>query len=140
MKFVLFVILVLFSTVTHAENWQMLTESADGTRLIVDVDSVKISKYSETNDNLAAHAKMKYIGVTNEPLVFLSFIDVEDCLVRGSGKITNIIGTDTNVYFWTSDRKRMYDIQGQYLCLVVLEVIENINKKEKKSKKKEYHM
>lgn len=110
----------------YAAKWELVTDSAGGSRLIADADSFKIEKYNKTatDESYRALAKMSMIQNNTETVV-LVIIDALECANTGSGlMVTKVVETnETLTHFWTVDGPKMYDAQGVWLCGKVLQVI-----------------
>lgn len=130
-----FLTALLTSTVANAENWQLVEDATNGLRLVVDVDSVRVQSYTKEGGvaSMAVTAKMSYITQDNEPLVFLSGIDGNDCVYQGGGSIVNVYAdrSESN-YFWSFKGGKIYDAQGQWLCAYLIDYVEKADKKTKK--------
>jgi hypothetical protein len=123
---------LLFTITAHAENWAVVTDSGDGVRLIADVESVKVKEYKKgTKKSTGIFVNMQYV---NTDLVFVSAIDVEECLLKQRGTLINAYPSgESNTYFWDISGDKMYDAQGQWLCGAVYGILKN-NKKQAKPK------
>ena len=118
MKRLIALLFLTVATNAHAVNWQLVTDSSDGTRLVSDVDSVRIDKYTKPDKTTGAriYSTMDFIS-NNEELVFSAVIDAQDCVDHGAGPIVNVYKDGTsNTFFWSKDGGKMYDGQGQWLC------------------------
>lgn len=143
MKFFLLVILMA-SIPAYAENWQMLADSQDGQRLIVDVDSANIDKYTKNvktkEVGIRVRASMMYIDPNVQTRPFISAIDGDDCIYRQAGSIVNVFDKKTvDTYFWSMQGTKMYDTQGQWLCNFLVTAVEyhdSVEKSKPKSKQK----
>ena len=123
---------LLFTITAHAEDWAVVTDSGDGVRLIADVESVKVKEYKKgTKKGTGIFVNMQYV---NTDLVFVSAIDVEECLLKQRGTLINAYPSgESNTYFWDISGDKMYDAQGQWLCGAVYGILKN-NKKQTKPK------
>ena len=123
-------LILLFTITAHAENWTVVTDSGDGVRLIADIDSVQLKEYnSGTKKSTGIFVNMQYV---NTDFVFVSAIDVEECLLKQRGTLVNAYENGkSNSYFWTVDGNKMYDAQGQWMCGVVIGILNNNKKSEK---------
>jgi hypothetical protein len=121
---------LLFTITAHAENWAVVTDSGDGVRLIADIDSIKVKEYNRgTKKATGIFANMQYV---NTDLIFVSAIDVEECLLKQRGTLINAYPSgQSNTYFWDINSDKMYDAQGQWLCGVVIGILKNNNKQPK---------
>lgn len=124
----LLVALLLFSTATFAENWQMIIDSADDSRLLVDTESIVIEGYvTNSGDNSARiFATMKIFTEDQEELPMIAVIDGTECVKQQGGKLIAIIDQEGNglTYFWSMKGGKMYDSQGQFLCGYFLGTLE----------------
>ena len=122
-------------SVASATDWQLVTDSASGDRLIADADSVKIEKYQkgDNTESYRAIAKMSMIRKNDETVVMV-IIDALECTTKGSGlMVTKVVDTDeTLTHFWSADGPKMYDAQGVWLCSKVMNIV---NKKQTAPKK-----
>ena len=132
---------LLVSAMATAENLQLVEDAANGTRLLVDTDSVKLTPYSRnsTDDSIAISARMVYYGANNDVVEFITGIDAEDCLTKSGGTIVNIYPDKSqSSYFWSASGNKLYDAQGQWLCSVFLKTVDTPVKQPKiKSKSKQ---
>lgn len=129
---------LLVTSIAHAENWTMVTDSNSGTRLVADVDSVKFDKYNKGNSQgHRAMVTMQYVtGEYTEP--FLVIIDIDECIQKKSGVLVSKRGDSQQIYFWTNEGNKMYDAQGQWLCGFTIGSIEALKNK-KSNTPKEYN-
>lgn len=139
----LFLVLALFtSTVTHAENWQLIDDGVSGARLIVDVDSINVTEYAVDEktrlQKFRAHANMQIITTDINSEVFTAVIDVDECVTKKAGILVNVFADGKPItYFWSARGQLLYDAQGQWLCAMVMTAINEIeNKKTKPSTNK----
>lgn len=104
--------------VAKAETWLHLANAADNTSLFVDVESIRIESIA-LKDNQRTKmviGRFRLVGSDNIPPV-IAAISAEECLKRQSGVIVNILDQDQYVvYNWSSNQRRMYDLEGQFLC------------------------
>ena len=121
---------LLFTITAHAENWLMVTDSDVGARLIADIDSVQIKEYNKgTKKGTGIFVNMQYV---NANLIFVSAIDVEDCLLKQQGTLINAYPSGkADTYFWSIDGDKMYDAEGQWMCGVVVGMLNNTKKQTK---------
>ena len=129
---------LLVSAMATAENLQLVEDATDGTRLLVDTDSVKLIPYSRNSkdDSIAVSARMVYYGSNNDVSEFITGIDAEDCSTKGSGTIVNVYSDKSqSSYFWSASGNKLYDAQGQWLCVVLLKTMD-MPAKQPKSKSK----
>ena len=126
-------------SVANATDWQLVTDSASGDRLIADADSVKIEKYAKNDktESYRAIAKMSMIRKSNETVV-LVIIDALECTEKGSGvMVTKVVGTnETLTHFWSVDGPKMYDAQGVWLCSKVMDIVNKNQSTPKKNTQK----
>ena len=131
----LLLVLALFSTTAFADTWKMIVDSTDGTRLLVDTDTVKMDKYQRNDgtNGMYVFAKMSMIINGNEG-IFVAFIDSDECLSKqAGGKLVNVYpDKSTNTYFWSMDGARMYDAEGQWLCGYLIGTLEVYQKNKQK--------
>ena len=139
MRKLLLVVTLLGSTVALAANWKLIIDGSQGTRLLVDTDSVGIDKYQKENGSGArVYATMEMLN-GNDEVVFRSIIDADDCLSKQEGgTLVNIYSDRTTAsYFWSMNGSKLYDAEGQWLCGYLQGTIEVYQKnKEKEDKKK----
>lgn len=126
-------VLLLTSTVAAAENWQMVQDSVNGTRLIADVDSINVTNYTKDPATktlgVRVHATMQSIGADNTVDGFISIIDVEECLAKQAGTLVNLYSDGSSkTFFWSARGNRMYDSQAQWLCAVMMLAAEETKK------------
>jgi hypothetical protein len=137
MKKLAFFVLMMFSTVTFAENWELISETSDGYRIIADSDSYKFEKYEK--DKFRAFAVMQIVGNGENSPPFITAIDVDDCIYKQSGPIVNVFPDNTKKgYFWSVKGDKIYDAQGSWLCLVTIQTLQDANAKAKKDKRFTY--
>lgn len=121
-------ILSMFTVNTAiAANWQPITDSELGTKLMVNMDSIRIDKYSKGKDQNGAriYAIMSYTKDKNETS-FASIIDAHECLEKNSGILLNIYNDGTKgSFYWSSEGALMYDAQGQWLCDYLIGVVKS---------------
>jgi hypothetical protein len=132
-------LLLSTATAAAAENWQLVQDSENGSRLIADFDSVDVTNYIKNEKTkevgIRAHGVMEVLTPDGPTGAFTAIIDVDDCLKRQAGPIVNLFADGkTNTYFWSSRGDRLYDAQGQWLCAIV--TIANATVEAKKSKEK----
>ena len=136
MKQLLVIVLLAVSTTVYATNWQMVTDSTDATRLLVDVDTVKFEKYTRADKTVSARVYAIMEFLSDSEILFTAVIDTEDCIVREAGPLVNIYADGTNsTFFWAMRGTKMYDAQGQWLCGYVKGVLKQTQKQKPKSKK-----
>lgn len=129
--FRIFALALLFVTTTvHAQDWSLVTDSSDGTRLLVDVDTVQVDKYNKgKSEGTRIHAVMSYLDNSQEYL-FTAIIDAHECLEKKSGVLVNVNSKGkSNTYFWSEKGNKMYDAQGQWLCGFLIGSIDAAQKK-----------
>ncbi len=132
---VLLVLALLLSTTAHAENWKMVTDSSDGARLVADADSVEIKEYNKGSEKaVGIFVNMQYVSSGEANTVFVTAIDVQECLIKKGGTLVNAFGSGkTTTYFWSLDGGKMYDAQGQWMCGYVMGLLKagdkRVNKK-----------
>ena len=111
-----------------ASEWSKLVRTADHKHtLMVDIESIRFSPYGNTTDPAKSKwkvtANMKIVDGNTEA-IFLTGIDVQDCVDKQSGPVISIFPDSTSkTYTWTKDGTKMYDIQGQFLCSYARETI-----------------
>lgn len=131
---------LLVSAIATAENLQLVEDAANGTRLLVDTDSVKITPYSKNSkgDSIAVSARMVYYGPNNDIVEFVTGVDAEDCLTKNGGTIVNVYpDRSQSSYFWSASGSKLYDAQGQWLCMVFLKAADTpVSQPKSKSKSK----
>ena len=130
--------LALVSTTAVAANWKLIIDGSQGTRLLVDTDSVGIDKYQKENGPGArVYATMEMLN-GNDEVVFRSIIDADDCLTQHGGTLVTIYpDKSTSSYFWSMEGSKLYDAEGQWLCGYLIGTLEVLQKnKEKEDKKK----
>ena len=118
MRKLLAVALLLASTVASAENWKLVTDGAEGTRLLVDTDSVRIDKYQKEKEvGARIYATMEMIN-NGEEAVFVAVIDADQCLgTQRGGLLLNVYDNKSiSNFFWSMDGGKLYDAEGQWLC------------------------
>ena len=122
---------LLLSTTAHAENWQMVTDSTDGSRLVADVDSVEIKGYNKGSVKATGiFVNMQYVSSGETNPVFVTAIDVEECLIKKGGTLVNAYKSGTtSTYFWSLDGPKMYDSQGQWMCGYVMGLLKSGDKR-----------
>ena len=130
----LLILTLTLPAVSYAENWQLIAD--DGLRLVVDIDSPKVTPYK--NDagkvSLAVTAKMAYINHNSDPVVFVSGIDGDDCVYKGGGSIVNIYANRAqSSYFWSARGGRTYDSQGKWLCSFLVDFVEKADQEGRKN-------
>ena len=113
----------------------MIIDSSNGTRLLVNTDTVRIDKYQKENGNGArVYAVMEMINDGKE-MVFTSFIDSDDCLTQHGGTLLVLFSDKTTQpYFWSMDGGKLYDAQGQWLCGYLIGTLEVYQKNKEKEK------
>lgn len=125
-------IVLLFMIVTPAlaQDWRIVADSADGSRLLVDVSTVNVEKYKKGDklEGIRIYAVMSYIAKSEE-FVFTSTIDVGECLGKRSGSLISKSKNSIDTYFWSFEGNKMYDAQGQWLCGIVIGGMETAQKK-----------
>lgn len=117
---------VVATTTANAENWQLLTDATNGVRMVVDVNSSKLTPYVKPDGakSIAVSARMAYIDQT-ESLQFVAGIDGDECVYNGAGTIINIFPDQTkNNYFWSAQGTKLYDAQGSWLCNYLISFVE----------------
>ena len=128
---VLLVLALLLSTTAHAENWKMVTDSSDGARLVADADSVEIKEYNKGSEKaVGIFVNMQYVSSGEANTVFVTAIDVEECLIKKGGTLVNAYKSGaTSTYFWSLDGPKMYDSQGQWMCGYVMGLLKSGDKR-----------
>ena len=126
-----FLTALLASTTVNAENWQLIEDATNGIRLVVDVDSTRLTPYQKENGakSVAVSAQMAYVG-EKESLNFIAGIDGDECVYKGAGTIINIFpDRSENKYFWSAQGTKLYDAQGLWLCGYLIKYAEETEKK-----------
>jgi len=114
---------MLATNAVAEENWQAVSDSQDGTRLIVDINSITLDEYD--TDKQRVYANMRYITPTEAHDPFITVIDAKECVTKQSGKMFNIYSNgDKQEFFWSVDGNKMYDNQGKFLCLVLFKALD----------------
>jgi len=118
-----FILSVLAITAVAEENWQAVADSQDGTRLIVDINSITLDEYDANKQRV--YANMRYISSTEAYDAFITVIDAKECVTKQSGTMFNIYSNgDKQEFFWSVDGNKMYDNQGKFLCLVLFKALD----------------
>ena len=132
-------LLLLFTSSAMAADWQPIIDSEIGTRLMVNVDSVRIDKYYRGKDKNGArvYAVMSYTK-NSDTKAFASIIDAQECLEKNSGTLVNVYDDGSKgSFYWTMDGPLMYDAQGQWLCGFLNNVVQNLQDEYQQKKKLE---
>lgn len=130
----LLAVLLMLPAMATAGTWKLIIDSTTNTRLLVDVDSVKIENYKKGDTTgVSIGATMSLVSNQDET-VFVSIIDAEGCISKQQGGALINIYADksTNQYFWSIDGDKMYDAQGQWLCGYLLGAINTYQKQQSK--------
>lgn len=123
MKKLISVLMLVFSLTTQAEDWNPLTESIEGSKLIVDYDSIQFAEYyKDTNTKSWLIKANMYLVETNTPLVVA--IDAKECILKNSGILVVTHDSETYSKYWTSTGNKVYDAQGIFLCHVTKKLLE----------------
>ena len=133
-KLLIAVGILAITTTANAENWQLLTDAENGTRLVVDTDSIMLTPYNDVKGekSIAVSAKMAYID-SQESLQFISGIDGNECVYKGAGTIVNIFPDKTkNGYFWSLKGSKLFDAQGSWLCEYLVRYADQVDKQKNK--------
>lgn len=131
MKKLLTALLLACSLTAQAENWQMLTETKAGTRLLVDYDSIDIEEY-KVDARTKSFMTRATMMLADSDKTFAVAIDAKECLAKNSGFIAFYYSGQTKTQFWTSEGDRLYDAQGIFLCHVTKKLIEKIKQQPNK--------
>ena len=120
MRKLLVALLLFTTTLAVAENWQMIIDSTDDSRLLVDTESITLEGYvTESGDNsVRVYATMKIFTNEQEVIPMIAVIDGTECVKQQGGQLEAIIDQEGNglTYFWSMDGGKLYDSQGQFLC------------------------
>lgn len=124
-------LLALLPITASAENWNPLTETIDGAKLIVDYDSIAFKEYYKDTRTKSwlIHADM-YLVSSNTPIK--AYIDAKECLLNNSG--TLVLSHDGETYSkpWSYTGNKVSDAQGVFLCHVTKKLLEVHSKQERK--------
>ena len=133
------VIALLVSPLATAENWQLVKDSANGLRLVADVDSLRVETYKNDNNktSFAVSAIMSYVESQGEPVTFITGISGEDCVYKDGGIIINVyVDRSESKYVWSKQGNKFYDAQAQMLCRYFAVYVEETVSKAKPKEKK----
>jgi hypothetical protein len=137
-----FLCLMLVLGQAHAANWIMVDETDDGIRMLVDVDTWRLTKQSENDDDITAAAMFRFVtsdGKLQKPFAYVNY--VKSC-ASGNGELfmRDYDGTSwstTTKHWWSRGGSKLYDRAGAALCDIFKVRLEAHRKSENSEKQKE---
>lgn len=129
MKKLLAVLLLTLSFSANAENWKLLVDIEGGNRLLVDYDSLQFSEYTTDKKTKSWYLKADMFLVnSNTPIV--AAIDAKECMLKNSGALVLSHDGETYSKFWSDVGGKVYDVQGQFLCMATKKALQALKKPE----------
>lgn len=103
----------------HAENWTMVQESDNGSRLLVDIDSYRNNTKGDDGTIFVA-AMFRFFSNGEAGSPFLYITEADSCKrMNGtlySRKWENGKWVTTDKFWWSKNGSKMYDSAGELLC------------------------